>query len=145
MTPYTGPAFLVVGHEDIEGGLWVFLRLAPLILLPLAIFQAFRFDHPRWPFFPYDNLITLGQLSLRWLNHDLFPIELYYVHVHREWFLVEFHLGAFCKFQLSFIYSRLNLLTENIAIISRMRIRIMPFTIRMLFELLRQWYDMTTW
>jgi hypothetical protein len=73
MTPYAGPAFLVVGHEDIEGGLWVFLRLAPLILLPLAIFQAFRFDHPRWLFFPYDNLITLGQLSLRWQNHDLFP------------------------------------------------------------------------
>jgi hypothetical protein len=42
-----------------------------------------------------------------------------------------FHLGTFCKFQSSFIYGRLNLLTKNIAIISSMRIRIMPFTISM--------------
>jgi hypothetical protein len=34
---------------------------------------------------------------------------------------------------------------ENIAIISSMRIRIMPFTISILFELFRQWYDMITW
>jgi hypothetical protein len=34
---------------------------------------------------------------------------------------------------------------ENIAIISSMRIKIMPFTIRMLFELFRQRHDMTTW
>jgi hypothetical protein len=33
---------------------------------------------------------------------------------------------------------------KNIAIISSMRIRIMPFAIRMLFELFWQWYDMTT-
>jgi hypothetical protein len=41
MTPDAGPAFLVLGHEDIEGVLWVFLWLAPLILPPLAIFRAF--------------------------------------------------------------------------------------------------------
>jgi hypothetical protein len=34
---------------------------------------------------------------------------------------------------------------ENIAIISSMRIRIMPFTICMLLELFQQWYDVTTW
>jgi hypothetical protein len=44
-------------------------------------------------------------------------------------------MGAFCKFQPSFIYARLNLSTENIAIISSMRIGIMPITVRMFFEL----------
>jgi hypothetical protein len=34
---------------------------------------------------------------------------------------------------------------ENIVIISSMRKRIMSFTICMLFELFRRWYDMTTW
>jgi hypothetical protein len=34
---------------------------------------------------------------------------------------------------------------ENIAINSSMRIRIMPYTISMLFELFRRWYDMITW
>jgi hypothetical protein len=137
MTPDAGPTFLVLGHEDIEGGLWMFLWIAPLILPPLAIFRAFRFHHPRWPFFPYDNLFALGRLGLRWSNQELFPIELDYVHVHWERVLVELHLQAFCKFQLSFIYGRLNLSMENIAIISSMRIKIMPFTISMLFELLR--------
>jgi hypothetical protein len=28
--PDVGPAFLVLGHEDVEGGLWASLRLAPL-------------------------------------------------------------------------------------------------------------------
>jgi hypothetical protein len=36
-----GPAFLVLGHEDVEGGLWAALWLAPLILLPLAILGTF--------------------------------------------------------------------------------------------------------
>jgi hypothetical protein len=35
--------------------------------------------------------------------------------------------------------------TENIAIVSSMRIRIMPFTICMLFELFQRRYDVTTW
>jgi hypothetical protein len=34
---------------------------------------------------------------------------------------------------------------ENVAIISSMRIRIMSFTISMLFELFRRWYDTITW
>jgi hypothetical protein len=33
---------------------------------------------------------------------------------------------------------------ENIAIVSSIRIRIMPFTITMLLELFRRWYDMIT-
>jgi hypothetical protein len=34
---------------------------------------------------------------------------------------------------------------KNVAIVSSMRIRIMPFIIHMLFELFRRRYDMTTW
>jgi hypothetical protein len=34
---------------------------------------------------------------------------------------------------------------ENIAIISSMRIKIIPFTISMLFELFQQWYNVITW
>jgi hypothetical protein len=96
-------------------------------------------------FFCYDDLFTLGRLDLRWPNQDLLPIELDHVHVCWERVIVKLHLGTFYKFQSSFIYDQLNLSTENIAIISSMRIRIMPITIRMLFELFRQWYDMTTW
>jgi hypothetical protein len=68
MPPNIGPAFLVLGQEDVEGGLWVTLRFALLILLPLAILQTFRLDHPRQPFFPYDNMLFLGHLGLRWSN-----------------------------------------------------------------------------
>jgi hypothetical protein len=105
------------------------LRLAPFILLPLAIFRTFRLDHLRWSFFSYDDLFTLGRLGLRKPNQDLLPIELDHVHVHQEWVFVKLRLGTFYKFQSSFIYGRLNLLMKNIAIISSMRIRIMPFTI----------------
>jgi hypothetical protein len=41
-----GHASLVLGYMDVKGGLWVTLRLAPLVLLPLAIFQTFQLDHP---------------------------------------------------------------------------------------------------
>jgi hypothetical protein len=121
------------------------LWLAPLILSPLAILWTFWLDHPRWPLLSYDDIFALGRLGLRWPNQDLLPIELDHVHVHRERVLVELYLGTFYKFQLSFIYGRLNLSMEKIAIISTMRIRIMPFAISMLFELFRRWYDMITW
>jgi hypothetical protein len=135
VTPDVGPAFLVLHHKDVEGGLRAPLRLAPFVLLPLSILWAFGLDHARWPLFSYDDLLTLGRLGLRWLNQDLLPIELDHVHVHRERVLVKLHLGIFCKFQPSFIYGRLKLSTENVAIVSSMRIRIMKFTIRMLLEL----------
>jgi hypothetical protein len=106
--------------------------LAPLVLLPLAIIWTFWLNHPQWPFFSYDDLLALGRLSLRWPDQDLLPIELDDVHVCLERVLVELHLGSFSKFQSSFIYGRLNLSTKNIAIISSMRISIMPFTICML-------------
>jgi hypothetical protein len=131
MTPDAGPTFLVFSHENVEGGLWVLLRLAPFILLPLAILQTFQLDHLQWSFFSYDDLFTLGRLDLRWPNQDLLPIELDHVHVHQERVFIELHLGTFYKFESSFIYDRLNLSTKNIAIISSMRIRIMPFTICM--------------
>jgi hypothetical protein len=41
MPPNDGPAFLELGLEDVEGGLWAPLWLAPLILLPLNILQTF--------------------------------------------------------------------------------------------------------
>jgi hypothetical protein len=34
---------------------------------------------------------------------------------------------------------------KNIAIVSSMQVRIMPFTISILFELFWLWYDMNTW
>jgi hypothetical protein len=121
------------------------LWLAPLILLPLAILRTFRLDHPRRPFFSYHDLLSLGRLGLRWPNHNLLPLMLNNVHIHHEQVLVELHLGTLYKFQSSFIYGGLNLSIEDIAIVSSLRIRIMPFTICMLFELFRQRYDVTTW
>jgi hypothetical protein len=135
VTSDVGSAFLVLGHEDVEAGLRVPLRLAPLILLSLVILRTFWLNHPRWPLFSYDDFHALGRLGLRWSNQDLLPIELDHVHVHRERVLVQLHLGTFYKFQSSFVYGRLNLSIENIAIVSSMRIRIMLFTIGMLFEL----------
>jgi hypothetical protein len=133
--PDAGPAFFVLGHEDVKDGLWAALRLATLVLLPLAILRTLRIDHPQWPFFSYDDLLSLGCLNLRWLNQDLLPLKIDHVHILWEWVLVELHLGTFCKFQSSSVYVRLNLSMENITIISSMRIRIIPFAIRMFFEL----------
>jgi hypothetical protein len=104
MTPDAGLAFLVLGHEDVEGGLWAPLWLAPFVVLPLAIFWTFWLDHPRWPFLSYDNLLTLGRLGLTWLNQDLLPIKLNHVHVCQEQVLIELHLGTFYKFQSCFVY-----------------------------------------
>jgi hypothetical protein len=98
MTPDVGPAFFVHGYEDVEGGLWTLLLLAPLILWPLATFWTFWLDHPRWSFFSYDDVLALGQLGLRWSNQDLLPFELDHVHVCQEWVLIKLHLGTFCKF-----------------------------------------------
>jgi hypothetical protein len=70
MPPDAGPAFLVLSHEDVKGGLWEPLRLASLILLPLIL--------------SYDDLLALGRLGLRWLNQDLIPVELDHVHVCQE-------------------------------------------------------------
>jgi hypothetical protein len=145
MLPDVGPSFLLLGHEDAEGDLWVPLLLAPLVLPPLTILLTFWLDYPRWPLLSYDDLLAFSRFSLGWLNQDLLPIKLDHVHIHRECVLVELHLGAFYKFQPSFVYGRLNLSTKNITIISCMRIRIMPFTISMLFELFWRRYDMITW
>jgi hypothetical protein len=82
VTPDASPAFHVLGHEDVEGGLWVSQRLAPLVLLPFTILRTFWLNHPRWPLFSYDDLLALGRLGLRWPNQDLLPIELNHVHVH---------------------------------------------------------------
>jgi hypothetical protein len=111
--------------------------LSPSFFYHWPPFRLFLLDHPRWPLFSYDDVLTLGRLNLRRPNQDLLPIELDHVHVCWEWVLVELHLGTFYKFQSTFVYGRLNPLIENIAIISSMRIRIIPFTIRMLFELFR--------
>jgi hypothetical protein len=137
MTPNAGPAFLVLGYEDVEGGLWALLWLAPLFLLPLAILRTFGLNHPRWPLLSYDDLFALGRLSLRWLNQDLLSIELDHIHVCQERVFVELHLGTFYKFQSSVIYGRLNLSMKNIAIASSMGIRIMSFIISLFFELFR--------
>jgi hypothetical protein len=58
--PDASPAFLVLGHEDVEGGFWALLQLAPLILLPLAILQTFWLDHPRRPLLSYDGIFAVG-------------------------------------------------------------------------------------
>jgi hypothetical protein len=95
MTPDAGSAFLVLSNENVEGGLWALLRLAPLILLQLATFRTSWLDHPWWPFFSYNDVLALGRLGLRWPNQDLLPIDLDHVHVHQEWVLVELQLGTF--------------------------------------------------
>jgi hypothetical protein len=46
-SPDADPAFLALGHKDVEGGLWTSLRHALLILLPLAILRIFWLSHPR--------------------------------------------------------------------------------------------------
>jgi hypothetical protein len=134
---YAGSVFFVLGHDDVEGGLWASLQLAPIILLPLVILRC---------------LIILGGCSSPMTTclplvdlANLLPIELDHVHIRREQVFVELYLGTFCKFESSFVYDRLNLSMKNIAIVSSMRIRIMPFVISMLFELFRRWYDMITW
>jgi hypothetical protein len=65
MTPDVGLAILVFGYEDVEGGIGASLRLAPFVLLPLAILWAFWLNHPWWPLFSYDDLLSLGLLGLR--------------------------------------------------------------------------------
>jgi hypothetical protein len=119
--------------------------LASLVLLPSANSWIFGHDHLRSSLLSYDDLFALGRLSLRWLNQDLLPIELDRIHVNREQVFIELHLGTLGKLQLSFVYGQLNQLTENIAIVSSMRIGIMSFTICILFELFQRWYDMITW
>jgi hypothetical protein len=104
VTPNADPAFLVLGHEDIEGGLGAPLWHGPLVFLPLAVFQTFQLNHPQWSFFSYDDFLALGRVGLRWLNQDLLPIKLDHIHICREWVLVELHLGTFCKFQSSFVF-----------------------------------------
>jgi hypothetical protein len=68
---------------------------------------------------------------------NLLHLELDRIQVSQEWIFVELHLGTLRKLQSSFIYGRLNLSTENIAIISSMGIGIVPFTICMPFQLFR--------
>jgi hypothetical protein len=103
LTLDVAPAILVLGHEDVDGGLGASLWLAPLIFLSLAVLQTFWLDHPRRSFLSYDNLLALGRLGLKWPNPDLLPLELNHVHVCQEQVLIELHLGTFCKFQWSFI------------------------------------------
>jgi hypothetical protein len=93
-----GPAFSVFSHEDVKSGFWTRLWHVSLILLPSASFWIFGLDHPRLSLFSYDNLLSFGRLNLRWLNHDLFPLELDYVHVSWEQIFVELHLRILCKF-----------------------------------------------
>jgi hypothetical protein len=66
------PAFPILDHEDVNGGLWASLWLAPFILLSLAIFQTFWLDHPHRLILSYDDFLALGRLSLRW---HLLPVE----------------------------------------------------------------------
>jgi hypothetical protein len=135
VNPDVGPTILVLGHEDVKCGFGASLWLALFILLALAILWTFCLNHPWRSFLSYDNLLALGRLDLRCLNQDHLSIDLDHVHIRRVRFLVELHLGTFCKFQSSFVYGSLNLSMENIAIVTSMRIRIMPFIINKLFEL----------
>jgi hypothetical protein len=143
-TPDVGPTISVLSHEDVEGGFQTRMWLASLILLPSANFWIFELDHPRLSLFSYDNLFAFSRFGMRWPKQDL-PIELNRVHVSQERVFIELYLGTLYKLQSSCIYGRLNLLTKNIAIVSTMRIRIMPFTICMLFQLFRRRYNMITW
>jgi hypothetical protein len=133
VSPDAGLAISVFSHEDVEDDFWTRSWLSFLILLSSANFWIFGPDHPRMSLISYDNLFALGRLGLRWPNQDLLPIEFDRIYVSREQIFVEHHMGTLYKLQSSFIYGRLNLSTKNIAIISSMRIGIMPFIICMLF------------
>jgi hypothetical protein len=109
------PSVFTPSHEDVEGDFWTRSWLASLVLLPSANFWIFGADHPRWSLFSYDELLTLGRLGLRWPNQDLLPLELDRVHVNLERIFVKLHLRIFSKFQLSFVYSRLNLIISRIS------------------------------
>jgi hypothetical protein len=136
-TPNVGHAFSIFSHEDVEGGFWMRSLLASLILLPSANLWIFGPGHPQLSIFSYDSLVTFSRLILRCSNQDLLPIELDRIHISWKRVFVKLHLRTFSKFQSSFVYGRLNLMIKNIAIISSMRIGIMPFTISMPFELFR--------
>jgi hypothetical protein len=58
MSSNAGPTFLILGYEDVEGGLWVPLWLVSFILLPLVTSQTFWLDHSRWPLLSYDDLLA---------------------------------------------------------------------------------------
>jgi hypothetical protein len=75
-----------------------FCSLLPSLFRHWPSFRLFWIDHPQRLFFSYDNLLALGQLGLRWLNHDLLPIELSHLHVRWGWDFVELHLETFCEF-----------------------------------------------
>jgi hypothetical protein len=124
MTPEVGIAISVFSHEDVEGDFLTRSWLTSLVLLSSANFWIFGPDHPWLSLISYDDLFALGQLSLRWSNQDLLPIELDRIHISREWIFVELHLRTLCKLQSSFVYGRLNLLIENIAVVSSMRIEL---------------------
>jgi hypothetical protein len=66
--PDAGHAFFLLGQEDVEGGLWALLRLADLVILPLAILRTLWLDHPQRPLFSYDDLFASGRFGLRWPN-----------------------------------------------------------------------------
>jgi hypothetical protein len=131
--PDTDPAFSVFSQEDIEGGHGMRMCLTSLIPLPLSSFRTFGHDQTQLPFLTSDDILPFGLLGLIRSNHDLLPFKPNHVHVGRELIFVELHLGYFSKFQPSLICGQLNLMTESITIISNTRIRIMPFTICILF------------
>jgi hypothetical protein len=106
---------------------------SPLILLPLAIFRTFHLNHPPWPLFSYDDILAFGRPGLRWPNQDLLPIKLDYVHVHWEMGLCRASFGDFLQILIVLHLWPIEPVDGNIAIISSMRIRIMPFTICMFF------------
>jgi hypothetical protein len=108
-------AISVFSHEDVEGGFWMRSWLASLVLLPSANFFIFGPEHPRLSLFSSGKILALGQLSLRWPNQDLLPLELDRVHVELERNFVELQLRIFNKFQSSFVYGCLNLIIIRIS------------------------------
>jgi hypothetical protein len=108
-------AISVFSHEDVEGGFWMRSWLASLVLLPSANFFIFGPEHPRLSLFSSGKILALGQLSLRWPNQDLLPLELDHVHVELERNFIELQLRIFNKFQSSFVYGCLNLIIIRIS------------------------------
>jgi hypothetical protein len=63
--PDVGPAFLALGHEDVEGGFQMRSQIASLVLLSSANFLIFGPDLPWLSIFSYDNLFAFGRFGLK--------------------------------------------------------------------------------
>jgi hypothetical protein len=87
--------------------------------------------------FTNERILVRGCFSLLWTDQHIGILQI--SSVDRQRIFVDSH---FLKTQLSFINGRLDLLTENITIVSSVRVRIVPHAISFSFQLIQRRYSM---